>query len=54
MANKVNKVNFIKIDVEGYEYTVFKGGKELLSQDDAPDIFLEFVDWAEGLSKMPR
>ncbi|MGI8582082.1 MAG: FkbM family methyltransferase [Chitinophagaceae bacterium] len=51
MVNRIEKVDFIKIDVEGYEYAVFKGSKELLSKNSAPDIFLEFVDWAEGLSK---
>jgi FkbM family methyltransferase len=41
------KVSFIKIDVEGYEYYVFKGGAETLTPSDAPDILFEFVDWAE-------
>jgi FkbM family methyltransferase len=40
--------DFIKIDVEGYEYFVFKGGAELLQSPQAPDILLEFVDWAEA------
>ena len=38
---------FIKIDVEGYEYHVFKGATALLSRADAPDILFEFADWAE-------
>ncbi len=41
------KVDMIKIDVEGYEYHVFKGAEALLSGKEAPDIFFEFVDWAE-------
>jgi FkbM family methyltransferase len=45
------KVNLIKIDVEGYEHHVFKGGEALLSGEEAPDIFFEFVDWAEELAK---
>jgi FkbM family methyltransferase len=49
--NRIENVDFIKIDVEGYEYAVFKGSNELLSKNNAPDIFLEFADWAEGLSK---
>jgi len=40
-------VDFIKIDVEGYEYHVFKGAETTLSRPDAPDILFEFVDWAE-------
>jgi FkbM family methyltransferase len=46
-----SKVDIIKIDVEGYEYKVFKGGKGLLSPDKAPDIIFEFVDWAEDLAQ---
>lgn len=43
-------VNAIKADVEGFEYYVFKGAKEILKRDDAPDIVFEFVDWAEELA----
>lgn len=45
------KVDLIKIDVEGYEYHVFKGAETLLGGQDAPDILLEFVDWAEERAK---
>ena len=48
---KIEKVDIIKIDVEGYEYHVFKGAIELLSREDAPDILLEFADWAEENAK---
>jgi FkbM family methyltransferase len=41
----------IKIDVEGYEYHVFKGATELLNREDAPDILFEFADWAEENAK---
>ncbi|MGN6436122.1 MAG: FkbM family methyltransferase [Agriterribacter sp.] len=44
---KLAKVDFIKIDVEGYEYHSFRGGCKLLSGKHAPDIVFEFVDWAE-------
>jgi FkbM family methyltransferase len=47
----LTKVDLIKVDVEGYEYHVFKGAETLLIADDAPDIFFEFVDWAEDLAK---
>jgi FkbM family methyltransferase len=43
----IPKVDMIKIDVEGYEYHVFKGAGALLSGNEAPDILFEFVDWAE-------
>ena len=44
----ITKVDFIKVDVEGYEYFVFKGGSSILVQKGAPDILFEFLDWAEG------
>lgn len=50
----VSSIQFIKIDIEGFEYFAFKGGIQLLSASDAPDILFEFVDWAEeraGLQK---
>jgi FkbM family methyltransferase len=40
-------VDVIKIDVEGFEYFVFKGAEKLLQQIHAPIIVFEFVDWAE-------
>ncbi|MBK8510768.1 MAG: FkbM family methyltransferase [Saprospiraceae bacterium] len=42
-------VDFIKIDIEGFEYHAFKGGEKLLSLVAAPDILFEFLDWAEAL-----
>ncbi len=45
------KIGLIKVDVEGYELLVFKGGKKLLSSDHAPAIIFEFVDWAESRAK---
>lgn len=44
----ITSVSFIKIDVEGYEYAVFKGATQLLMRPDAPDILFEFMDWAEA------
>ena len=40
-------IGLIKVDVEGFEYFVFKGGEKYLKKNDAPDILFEFVDWAE-------
>ena len=48
IANNLNKVDFIKIDVEGYEYSIFKGGEKVLRSAQAPDILFEFLDWAES------
>lgn len=41
------RVDLIKVDVEGYEAHVFRGGQRLLAGDDAPAILFEFCDWAE-------
>ena len=43
-------IDFIKIDVEGFEALAFRGGVELLMSTLAPDILFEFVDWAEELA----
>jgi FkbM family methyltransferase len=40
-------VDFIKLDVEGFEYKIFEGGSSLLNRESGPDILFEFVDWAE-------
>ena len=45
----LGRVDFIKIDVEGHERSVFEGGDDLLSSQDAPVILFEFADWAENM-----
>lgn len=37
-------VSLIKIDVEGWEYPVLKGGLDYLAQKDAPALMVEFND----------
>ena len=43
----VGRVGFIKADIEGFEYFLFKGAGKLLNMPGAPVILFEFVDWAE-------
>jgi FkbM family methyltransferase len=43
----VGRVDFIKVDIEGFEYQAFLGAAGLLSGPEAPDILFEFGDWAE-------
>jgi FkbM family methyltransferase len=50
-TNNIESLDFIKIDVEGFEYFAFKGAEKLLNAPNAPDILFEFVDWAEELTK---
>jgi FkbM family methyltransferase len=51
LKNSIRGVDFIKIDIEGYEYYAFMGAKGLLSGLKSPDILFEFVDWAEASAK---
>lgn len=44
---KISELNFIKIDIEGYEYFAFKGAEKTLRHANAPDILFEFLDCAE-------
>lgn len=41
-------LDFIKVDIEGYEYFAFRGGETLLSSSAAPDILFEFIDDTEA------
>ncbi|HEY8933871.1 MAG TPA: FkbM family methyltransferase [Cyclobacteriaceae bacterium] len=43
----ITDIGFIKMDIEGFEYFAFEGGRELLMNRDAPDILFEFANWAE-------
>ena len=40
LSNK--NISLMKIDVEGYEYEVLKGGKELITKYHVPFVALEF------------
>jgi FkbM family methyltransferase len=44
------KPNFVKIDVEGFELTVFKSMKDFIHKSCNCIFLFEFVDWAEKLS----
>lgn len=52
LAEKCNgkRIGLIKVDVEGFEMLVFKGGPLLLGNLQSPDILFEFVEWAERLA----
>lgn len=42
-----DRVDLIKIDVEGFESAVFRGARRLLTGPRPPKIVFEFCDWAE-------
>jgi FkbM family methyltransferase len=48
------KPNLVKVDVEGYELTVFKSMSKFLSKKSNCEIFFEFVDWAETAAHYER
>lgn len=43
------KIDFIKVDVEGFELNVFEGSTQIL-KTDKPYIIFEFIPWAEELA----
>jgi FkbM family methyltransferase len=47
IQNKNLRINFIKIDVQGYEYKVFKGMQDLLKYQEHIIVFSEF--WPYGI-----
>lgn len=44
-SRQVQKVDVVKIDVEGFEPAVLAGGKEMLARDQ-PALIFEYMDWA--------
>jgi hypothetical protein len=42
-GQNIERIDFLKIDVEGFEYFVLLGGKEIISQTH-PVIYLELYD----------
>jgi FkbM family methyltransferase len=44
----MNRIDVIKIDVEGAEVSVLRGAQQLLASERPPTIVFEFVDWAEA------
>jgi FkbM family methyltransferase len=48
VEQQIQRVDFIKIDVEGFEAKVFEGATKLLTGDQPPPVLFEFCDWAEA------
>jgi FkbM family methyltransferase len=46
-AENVDRVDVLKVDVEGFEAAVFRGAEELLTGPHPPMVVFEFCDWAE-------
>jgi FkbM family methyltransferase len=49
-STSIEDLGFIKIDIEGFEYFAFLGGRAILKEEHAPDMLFEFADWAEDLA----
>jgi len=45
--DSIDRVDVLKVDVEGFEGQVFVGATKLLAGSRAPTIIFEFCDWAE-------
>lgn len=46
-VEKLWGLDLLKVDCEGYESAVFRGGEQTLTRPGAPNIVFEFCDWAE-------
>lgn len=46
--HQIERVDVLKVDVEGLEAAVFRGAERLLTGDAPPLILFEFCDWAEA------
>jgi FkbM family methyltransferase len=44
---KISIIDWLKVDVQGYEALVFEGAKKLLQRGSIKNILFEFEDWAE-------
>jgi FkbM family methyltransferase len=44
----IERVDVIKVDVEGFEAAVFQGAEKILTGNKTPIVVFEFCDWAEA------
>ena len=44
----IERVDVIKVDVEGFEAVVFQGAEKILTSNKPPVVVFEFCDWTEG------
>ncbi len=45
--HNIEKINILKADIQGWEYHLFKGAQNLISEGKIPYIVFEFEWWAE-------
>ncbi|MEJ7586811.1 MAG: FkbM family methyltransferase [Ferruginibacter sp.] len=47
-THEITKINWLKVDVQGFELSVFKGATRLLSAKKIENILFEFESWEES------
>lgn len=52
--NKIRDIDWMKVDVQGFELFVFEGMKEMLQNKKVKNILFEFEEWAEDQAGIPR
>ena len=50
----LSNINWIKVDVQGFELYVFKGMQQLLLDKKVENIVFEFEDWAESAAQLEK
>lgn len=47
LQNQIKEIDWMKVDVQGFEIHVFKGMKQMLREYKIKNILFEFESWAE-------
>lgn len=52
--HKIEKIDWLKVDVQGFELNVFEGALNALKNKKIKNILFECEDWAEDQANIPR
>lgn len=53
LENMINQVDWLKIDVQGFELYAFQGAEKILQTGKVKNIIFEYEPWAEEEAKVP-